>query len=369
MNCRPTKAIIRLDFLKQNFKTLKALSNNFFICPMVKANAYGHSSVEVSKALAQAGANHLGVALVEEALLLRQQQIKSEILVFGGFDNQSVNQIVQNNLTPVIGTIENLKMLAMAGVTVNIHLKFDTGMNRMGILPEQAEQAITLIKNSGKINLVGLATHLLSGHETKSSEVQLQKFSQAIQKFESFNTVKHVFNSTGLMCSAKNHNQFGSRPGILLYGPCPNLSEQQLSQFKQVMTLKSKVIRYHHLRPGETVSYGGTWTAQQESVIAVLPVGYADGVKRSLSNKGAVLFKNKKAKIVGTVCMDYTMIDVTHIVGSGAANSIALEEVTIFGYDNENHFISVQELAEAAGTISYEMMTGLGGRVPREFIQ
>jgi alanine racemase len=369
LNFRPTRAIIRLDFLKQNFKILKALNNNLFICPMVKANAYGHGSVEVSNALIQAGATHLGVALVEEALVLRQQKINSDILVFGGFDNQSVNQIVQHKLTPVIGTLENLKMLSMAGVAVNIHLKIDTGMHRMGILPEQVEQAITLIKNSGKINLVGLATHLLSGHEASSSEAQLQKFDKALLKFQNTNMVKHVFNSTGLLCSAKNHIQYGSRPGILLYGPCPNLPQQQLSQFKQVMTLRTKVIRYHHLRPGDTVSYGATWTAQQESIIAVLPVGYADGVKRSLSNKGTVLFKNQKAKIVGTVCMDYTMIDVTHIVGSGAANSIALEEVTIFGYDSDNHFISVQEMAEAAGTISYEMMTGLGGRVPREFVQ
>jgi alanine racemase len=294
---RPTKAIIRLDYLKENFRTLKAINKNSFICPMVKANAYGHGGVEVAKALIDGGAQYLGVALVEEAVILRDHQIKTEILVFGGFDDSAIAELSKNNLTPVVGILENLKMFAQANANMKIHLKIDTGMHRLGILPDETAEALEIIKRSPHLKLAGLATHLVSGNDVEASDFQLRIFSEAVKKFEALETFNHVFNSMGLLRSAGNYARFGARPGILLYGASPGLSEAEQSRFKQVMTLKTTVVRYHHLQKGHSVSYGSTWTADKESVIAVLPIGYADGVKRSLSNRGEVLFRNKRAKI------------------------------------------------------------------------
>ena len=369
MSHRQTFAVIRLDYLKSNLQYLKTLNRHPFLCPMVKANAYGHGAVEVAKALESQGVSALGVALVEEGIELRQANVQSEVLVFGPFEASSVSEVKKYSLTPVVGTMEQMQQLISAKQNLNIHVKIDTGMHRLGITEQEVPKFLELLEQNRFLNLKGVATHIHSGSDPEATKNQLQRFRSIQQKFLGLNLVYHVFNSSSLLSVGRYQSEFGTRPGILLYGGSSQLPEEMGSVFKQVMTLKTKVLRYHFLKPGDSVSYHATWKAQKPSVIAVLPVGYADGLHRSLSNLGEVLFQSKKAKIVGTVCMDYTMIDVTPIVGSAALDSLLLEEVTIFGYDQYGNFLSANEVANKAGTISYETLTGQGKRVQKVFVE
>lgn len=336
---------------------------------MVKANAYGHGAVAVAKTLEAEDVSALGVALVEEGVELRQAGLKSEILVFGPFDSAAVSEVKKHRLTAVVGTMEQLDQLIKARQEINIHVKIDTGMHRLGIVPEDVPKFLELLSQHQFLRPLGIATHIHSGSDRSATQIQLKIFHQIKQMFSHDVLIPHVFNSSSFLNVGRYQDAYGSRPGILLYGcnsqPAPEIE----TNLKQVMTLKTNVVRYHFLKPGDTVSYNATWKASQRSVIAVLPVGYADGLHRSLSNVGEVLFRGQRAKIVGTVCMDYTMVDVTPIVGSAASDSLPLEEVTIFGYDKEGKFLSVTEVASKAGTISYETLTGLGSRVQKVFVE
>lgn len=381
---RRTFAEINLDHLQHNIQVLqRSFPQVPFLCPMVKANAYGHGDVQLARFLETLGIRHLGVCLIEEGLLLRNFGVKAEILVFRGFDREGAEKILQYNMTPVVTSWEQIDYLEAAATgPVGIHLKFDTGMNRLGFRPEEAQKLFDRLWQNKKIRLKALVTHLFNGEDAMDpqgfSATQLRALHKVSELFKPFNIFCHALNSAGILSAmllrdqgaAADHPMFlqnwGLRPGLLIYGYNP-LVQKNFGDLKPVMSLKSHVATYRHLRIGETVSYGGTWKAQRESVIAVVPIGYADGYHRILSNQSSVLFAGQRVPLVGNICMDYLMLDVTDVVQGRDLKQFKDQEVTLFGHGSDGTFLSPEELAVQARTITWEMLTSVGERVPRVY--
>lgn len=381
---RRTYAEINLDHLKHNIEVLQKAFPQRFLCPMVKANAYGHGDVQLARFLETLGIRHLGVCLIEEGLLLRNFGVKAEILVFRGFDREGAEKIIQYNMTPVVSTWEHIDHLeAAASSPVGIHLKFDTGMNRLGFRPEEAQKLYDRLWQNKKIRLKALLTHLYNGEDAVDAKAlsarQLRDLDQVSKVFKPFNVFCHSLNSAGilsLMTLQKKGGvpadhplvlqEWGLRPGLMIYGYNP-LADRTAVDLKPVMSFKSQVGTYRRLKAGETVSYSGTWTAKRDSVIAVVPIGYADGYHRILSNQAPVLFAGQRVSVVGNVCMDYLMLDVTDVVQGRDLEDFKDQEITLFGYDSQGDFLSPEELAKYAKTITWEMLTSVGERVPRVY--
>lgn len=378
---RRTFAEINLDHLTHNYQEIvKVGGQNRFICPMVKANAYGHGDVELAKHLEHLGVEHLGVCLIEEGLLLRNHGMKSQILVFRGFDKQGAQKIFDAQMTPVVSTWEQITALeSVADEPMKIHLKFNTGMNRLGFAPHEAEKLRTYFKTSKKLKLKAILSHFYSGEDAVSSTAhsaqQTKKMSEIFSFFKNDDVYAHLLSSGGIASLAEvqndsehylNKENWGFRPGLMLYGYSPSDNLKKLN-LKPVMTFKSVVNNIRQLAPGETVSYGATWTAKEPATIAVVPVGYADGVHRLLSNKGHAMFAGQVVPIVGRICMDFLMLDVTSVVKDKSIQKFTEEEVILFGYDQEGHFLSAELTAKAAETITWEVLTSVGERVPRHY--
>ncbi len=380
---RRTFAEISVENLIANWLEIKKVAgNDRFVCPMVKANAYGHGDVQISQSLEREGADTFGVCLIEEGLLLRSSGLKSQILVFRGFDKNGAEKILEYQMTPVVSTWEQLQILEnIADDPVKVHLKFDTGMNRLGFNVDQVEKLFSFFKKSKKLKLKAVLTHLAQGDDAIQidgfSARQIEEFLPVFNFFKPLNVYAHVMNSAGI-CSlaelnvaAKTHpllhsENWGFRPGLALYGynPAPHFTAIPL---RPVMTLKSIVNNIRSVKSGECVSYGCNWIAKRDSRVAVVPLGYADGYHRLISNKGHALFANKRAPIVGRICMDFLMLDVTDIIGNDDPLKWIEEEVVFFGYNEKGTLLSAEEPSENAQTITWETLTSVGERVPRHF--
>ncbi len=380
---RRTFAEINLDHLSHNFFQIKKVAGEGrFVCPMVKANAYGHGDLEVAKHLENLGTNHLGVCLIEEGLLLRNYGIKSKILVFRGFDKQGAQKIFDAQMTPVVSTWEQIIALeSVADEPIKVHLKFNTGMNRLGFSPLEAEKLRTYFKNSKKLKLRAILSHFYCGEDAVlidgQSAAQAKQLSEIHSYFKDEDVWAHLLNSGGIASLAEpvvknnpehflNKTNWGFRPGLMLYGYSPSEKLNSMD-LKPVMTFKSMVNNIRQLHAGESVSYGATWKADKLSTIAVIPAGYADGVHRLLSNRGRALFAGQEVPIVGRICMDFLMLDVTDVVKNSNTQKFDEEEVILFGYDPAGNFLSAEVTAKAAETITWEVLTAVGERVPRHY--
>lgn len=380
---RRTFAEINLDHLAHNFFEIKAVGGEGrFICPMVKAKAYGHGDIEIAQHLENLGTTHLGVCLIEEGLALRNHGIKSKILVFGGFDKQGAQKIFDAQMTPVVSTWDQLTALeSVADEIIKVHVKFNTGMNRLGFAPQEAEKLRTYFKNSKKLKLKAVLSHLYSGEDAISpsgfSAQQAKSMTEIFSYFKDDDVFAHLLNSGGIASLAQpsvkndpshflNLTNWGFRPGLMLYGysPADNLAAMDL---KPVMTFKSVVNNIRQLQPGETVSYGATWKASAPATIAVVPAGYADGVHRLLSNRGYAMFAGKKVPIIGRICMDFLMLDLSQVVKDRNIQKFDEEEVIFFGYDQNGNLLSADLTAKAAETITWEVLTAVSYRVPRHY--
>jgi alanine racemase len=380
---RRTFAEINLDHLYHNYSTLKSLAGaDRFFCPMVKANAYGHGDVQVSQFLQDQGAEVFGVCLIEEGHLLRQSGINSEILVFRGFDKDGAQKILDLQLTPVVSTWSQLESFEFAAdEPIKVHVKFNTGMNRLGFNSDQHEKIKWFFKNSKKLKLSAILSHFHSGEDAYNqdgySAKQTQELSHIADYFSDMDLQLHLLNSAGISNLSRvrqdkieghflENKNWGFRPGLSLYGYDPLESSGQL-ELKPVMTLKSVVNNIRVVKAGESVSYGAQWVAQRDSLIAVVPIGYADGVHRLLSNRGRALFAEKEVPIIGRICMDFLMLDLTAAIGLDQINKYDEEEVILFGYDQAGHLLSAEVAAKASETVSWEVLTSVGERVPRKF--
>ncbi len=377
---RKTYAEISIENLKHNFTLLKSLNTkDAFMCPMIKSSAYGHGDVEVAKALVDEGAKSLGVALVEEGVRLKESGIINEqILVYGPFGHEAIETVKEHDLIPVVSMLDQLDSLCSSGENFLIHLKLNTGMNRLGFSESELGSVAKLLHANPQIKVQGICSHLAQAEDFlvagSSANVQLNNLKKMLSQLPVPAKFIHLFNSAGLLAnSIAPQASWGGRPGISLYGVKPKLDglgADQVIQWNQcnlkpVMTLKSEIIAYNSIKKGEKVSYGGTWVAQRNSHIGVIPIGYADGYHRTLSNSGSVMYRGKKLPVVGTVCMDYTMVDLTDVLRQSPDGEV--KEVILFGEDSFGE-LPVEDLAKQAGTISYEFLAGLGKRVPRKYI-
>ncbi len=378
---RRTFAEINLDHLAHNFFEIQKVAGpDRFLCPMVKANGYGHGDIQIAKHLEKCGAENLGVCLIEEGALLRNSGVQANILVFRGFDKYGAQKILDHRMTPVISTWDQIFCLELiADDSISVHLKFNTGMNRLGFNPNEAEKLFNYFKASKKLKLKAILSHFFNGEdaylENGNSQRQTQKMQDLLNFFKPLNVYGHLLNSGGIASLAKvktqtdhylQKNNWGFRPGLVLYGYQPQSHFSELN-LKPVMSLKSVVNNIRDVKMGESVSYGAKWVAGRDSKVAVVPIGYADGVHRLLSNKAHVLFSGCLVPIVGRICMDFLMLDVTSVVEKDPNKKYDDEEVVLFGYDESGQFLSVEKFAEAAQSITWEMLTSIGERVPRLF--
>lgn len=369
---RPTWAEIDLDAIAHNMRELRRIAKpEAKICAVVKANAYGHGAVPVSRKVLAAGADFLGVAVLSEALQLRRAGIDAPILILGYTPPEQAEEVVKYDLSQTVFQWEVARALSDAarrlGKKAKIHVKIDTGMGRIGFLPgEEAVAEIKKIAALPHLYLEGIFTHFAMADACDKTFTyrQLKIFLELIKRLEQEGIVfsfRHAANSAALIDLPETHLDM-VRPGIALYGlyPSPEVKREKV-ELVPAMTVKSRIIQVKKVPTGTPVSYGCTWRAPRPTVVATLPIGYADGYTRLLSGKGEVLVKGKRVPVIGRICMDQCMIDVTDVpeVKQG-------EEVLIFGRDGRET-LPVEELAAKIGTINYEIVCMLGERVPRYY--
>jgi len=365
---RPTVAEIDLAALGANYRTLKAIANGAEVMAIVKADAYGHGAVEVARALASHGCCHFGVATVEEARELRNASVRERIYVMGGFFPAQASEIVALDLTPFVFDLLSIRALDKAAHEQSrkgfkVHLKIDSGATRLGMQPEELESAVPELKQAQSLQLEGVCTILANAGDPSSptNDQQLKVFASALERLKAGGFapgVVHVANSAALVLRPDSHFNM-VRPGLAIYGLPPVRAMRETVELCPVMTFKTRVLQTRHVPAGTGVSYGYTFVTTRPSVIGVLPVGYADGYRRGLQHGGEVLIRGRRAPVVGAVCMDLTMIDLTDVPAAAPG-----DEVILWGGSGEET-ISVNDVARLAQTISYEMLSTVGKRVPR----
>jgi alanine racemase len=368
---RPTHAEIDLTALEKNVSLARRLSPGAQLMVVVKANAYGHGAILVARALEQAGVQFLGVALIEEGVELRNAGVTAPILVLSGSYEGGYQQLLQHQLIPTIFRVDHLVELAKAakraGRSVIAHLKVDTGMGRIGVLPEELGDFLDHASRHPEVELDGLLSHFASADlaDPAFTREQLQRFRRAYQELLTRGIRprwRHISNSAAVMDlpEARDGDLFNlARPGLMIYGLSPTDRFALREQLHPALCWKTKITHLKEVAAGTPISYGGTWKAPRRSVIATLPVGYADGYSRRFSSAATVLVRGRRAKIAGRVCMDLCMADVTEVPGVRIG-----DEVVLIGRQ-QGEYVSAEELAALAGTISYEVLCGIGARVPR----
>jgi alanine racemase len=366
---RPTRVRIHRQALQNNLKRLKAWTGPGFFCPMVKAFAYGHDDVLIAQEIAKSEvADAVGVALVEEGMRLRQKGFKMPILVFAPFDVDGARAMFEHDLTPVVGRIADLQALSEAGVPLKVHLKFNTGMQRLGFDREELENVRRFLRDLSFVGVVGVCTHLTHGEEAADPEGpsarQFEMFRQFASEFPTALPHAHKSSSLAVLRERVASSGLGARPGISLYG-LPHHLNQVADGLLPVLSWQTELTHFHMVEKDKSVGYSSRWMAARRSVIGVVPVGYGDGYSRALSNKGQMLFRGRRVPVVGSVCMDYTMVDLTDAIQGGDPQPG--EAVVLVGAQ-EREVISVGELAEKAGTIAYEVVTSISRRIPREAV-
>lgn len=354
---------ISLEAIKSNILEIKKiLKPNVKFMAVVKANAYGHGSLAVSRAAVEAGADYLAVANVKEALELREAGIITPILILTESPTSVADEVIQYDLVQTIYSITEAKALSDEAVKRNkqakVHVKVDTGMGRVGVSPSETNAFISKINSLPGIKLEGVFTHFAKAEEQESSftQEQFDKFQGLISKLD-FIPIKHAANSAAALYYPQTQLDM-VRVGLMLYGLYPAGNSRRLINLKPALSFKSRVTYLKKVGAGTPISYGGTYTTQRETKIATIPVGYADGFSRRLSNRGQVIIRGKRYPVVGTVTMDLIMVNV---------NDSAVEagdEVTLIG-EQSGQMISVDEIARMEDTISYEVICAIGKRVPR----
>ncbi|MGE5472731.1 MAG: alanine racemase [Ignavibacteriales bacterium] len=363
---RPSKLYVDLEAILHNLNEIRRLlSPGTDIMAVIKASAYGSGSQEISSFLVQSGIKRFAVAIPEEAIVLRQDGIDKPILVLTPPMSSDLQSIVDYDLIPSISDIETAKELDRLCIESNknlkIHVEIDTGMGRTGIQPSEAVSLLTQLKSLSSLEIEGLFSHFSSAEsDSIYTEKQISIFNKIVEELKNEGIdipIRHSCNSAGIVLFPQSHYEF-VRLGLMLYGYYPDEILKTKLLLKPSLTLKTEIVHIKDVPPETSISYNQTFITKSASRIATLPIGYADGFKRALSNKGFVLINGQRAPIIGRVCMDLTMIDVT-----GIPNVKKGDEVVIF--DNVN--ISVEEIANMCGTISYEIISTISPRIPRVY--
>ena len=364
---RTTKAVINLRAISYNVAEIrKRIDNKRELMAVVKADGYGHGAVEVSRAALRSGADSLGVAIPEEGQLLREAGIEVPILVLGLIQPEEAYKVVNFRLAQTVTSVELLDALAQEGykasTEVSVHVKVDTGMGRIGVKPEDIVSFIRKVKSFKNLSLEGLFSHFSSADEKDKtcSKRQLQLFEQTLHEIQLAGIglpKKHMANSAAVLDLPESYYDM-VRPGIMIYGLYPSKEVSHSIELEPAMTLKTKVSAVKMVPGGTPIGYGRTFITKGKTAVATLPVGYGDGYKRLLSNRGEVLIRGRRVPIIGRVCMDMCMVDVSDVEGVQPG-----DEVILFGED-----ITTEEVAASADTIVNEVVCTVGKRVPRVYV-
>lgn len=377
---RPTFAVVDLDAFATNVQTMRRwIAPEAKYCVVVKANAYGLGAIPLAKMALQHGADMVAVATVDEGAQLRRAGIASDILLMGPMGAAEKDLAVGMDMTVVMNDIPFAYGLAKAvrenGRTkpLKVHLKVDTGMRRMGVMPEDAVVAAKKIMSFPELRLEGLMTHFASAdvEDMTSAEKQVAVFDQVVADLEAEGIqipIKHMCNSAGTVQHQDWHRDM-VRSGIATYGvrPAPHISlPGEPGEMKQCVSLHSTVTRVIPLEPGDAVSYGGTWVADEPTRGALVPIGYADGELRSLSNVSHMAIEGRKAPVIGRVCMDQTIVRMPDSLPSKTR-----QRVIVFGNGSEEQAgaPTLEELAEIGCTIPHELITSIAPRVPKLYVR
>lgn len=365
---------IKLDAVKNNVKNIRALlKDGVRLLAVIKADAYGHGAVAVAKTLLfEGGADYFGVATYGEAEQLRRAGINTPILILGAVFDDEYAELVKDDITLTVFDFDTAKKLSdtakKLGKTAKIHIKIDTGMARIGFLPsgDAVEEIVKISKLDG-IEIEGMFSHFAKADEADKTPTRVQFERFMYIKNELLNKgieipVCHICNSAGIIDFPEYHLDM-VRSGIITYGHYPSdFVNKGALKLESAMSFKSRVVHIKTVEKGTSVSYGGTYTAKDKMKIATVSAGYADGYNRLLSNKAYVVINGVRCRVLGRVCMDQLMVDITHLKNINLG-----DEVILFGKSG-NNTVTVEETAEIIGTINYEVLCGLSRRVPGVYI-
>jgi alanine racemase len=366
---RATWAEINLTRLSQNLTAIRTHVAPAKVMIVVKANAYGHGLAEVAKHLSSQ-VDYFGVAVLEEGILLRELGVQAPILVLGGIWGDQIPGYLQYNLTLTASSVDRLEQIdhvaRQMGVKAKVHLKIDTGMERIGVHYYSAETIQEAALSCKNVEVEGIFSHFANSDaaDLTHARLQLERFNEVIQFYDRYDLpkpIRHIANSAAIV-QLPESNLDMVRPGIMLYGVYPNPQIDHFIPVQPVLTWKSRVVYFKIVRAGHAVSYNSTWQSDHPVRIVTLPVGYGDGYFRNLSNKAQVIIRGKKYPQVGSVCMDQMMVN---IESDSAFNG---DEVILIG-ESGHESITAQDLANWAGTIPYEILTNINTRVPRVYFK
>lgn len=372
---RPTRAEVNLEALRLNLRAVKRRAGSAKVWAVLKADGYGHGAPAVARTLERAGADGFCVALLEEGIELREAGIVAPILVMGGYYGSSHEEVLARKLVPVVydlGQIEGFARLVRAGVVpgpIEAHLKVDTGMARLGVTMNGLQAFAEKLDDFPEVKIGGLMTHLACADAPTDAETteQMVRFDEATALLARFGVrpaVRHAANTAAVLREQARLDAV--RPGVALFGVTPRApsgDDGPKLELHPVMRVRSEIVALREIEAGAPVGYGALWRAERKSRIATIPMGYADGLSRHLTNKGHALVRGKRAPIVGAVSMDMTMVDVTDVPGAQLGD----EAVFLGPQDGPlgKACITPDEIAEHQHTIPWEVLTAISRRVPR----
>ena len=365
----PTRLEINIQQFIKNLKIIRSQIGQSKFCLPVKANAYGHGLVGISK-IAESYVDYLAVACLDEGSELRKSGIQIPILVFGAFDEEQISGLIDNKLTITISSLYKAKLLAdycnINSLQATVQIKVDTGMNRVGVRPQSAYELIDYVLNSNVLKLDGIYSHFTSSEELNSviTHQQLNNFMPIVNYIKKNNPLVlcHIANS-GAICNYPESYLDMVRPGILSYGYFPSIVSQNnnlnLNQIKPCLSLKSKISYFKVVSKNMGISYNGLYKTKEQTRVVTIPIGYGDGYRRCLSSIAPVLIGGHKYFVAGIICMDMFMVD----IGSNGVAYVG-DDIVLIGQQG-NQEILLQEIALLCNTISYEILCGFNARIPR----
>ena len=370
---RPTQVEIDLDRLTANYQAIEKLVGSAVVMPILKANAYGHGLVEIARHLQSIGCRYLGVAFLEEGILLREAGVTIPILVMGGLSDQQISYFLKYDLTLTASSIDKIQQIdgiaQKLHTKAKVHLKIDTGMERIGVHYYNAENFIKTSLTCRNCEIEGIYSHLASSDgfdptDQQFTQIQLQRFSDVLASYKKIGPLpryQHIGNSGAVLSYPQSYYNM-VRVGILLYGVYPSQKAPRIPAIQPVLSWKTRVSYFKAVRANQPVSYGSTWKSDHQVRLVTLPIGYGDGYMRKMSNKAHVLINGKKYQVAGTICMDQMMVN---IEWDSAFNG---DTVVLIGQSG-TEVLGCEDLAVWAETIPYEILTSINTRMPRIYIK
>ena len=367
MSQRPTRVLVDLDAITHNLGAIRKRVG-VPVMGIVKAEAYGHGLVPVARHLQAQGVDQLGVAFLEEGIAMREAGITLPILVLGGIFGPQAADLIAHDLEVTVSSLDKLRQVEAAAGSLGrkaiVHLKVDTGMERIGVHSYSCAALIEAAVASQWCTIKGIYSHLACSDDPSSpmTALQVERFAEACAHFERLGApmpLRHLANSGGVLHFPETWLDM-VRPGIVLYGVLPDPASQRSMDLRPALSLVSQVVYFKVVRAGNPVSYGATWAPAADTRVVTVPIGYGDGWPRALSSRGQVLVRGHRYPVVGRICMDQFMVDI------GCDSAWNEDEVVLVGTSGAEK-ITVEDVALAAGTIGYEILTGLNGRIPRAY--